>query len=402
MRKEVNIFMVSQIEEMTKEISYHLTEVLIPFWEKLKDEKSGGYYGFMDHDLKLDHKAVKGCILNSRILWFFSNAYTLLGEESLKEHAAHAYHFLKQAFWDREYGGVYWAVDYSGQPVDDTKHTYNMSFAIYALSSYYEASKDQEALSLAMDLFHTVETKCKDDFGYREAFDRQFREMDNVKLSGDGILAEKTMNTLLHVFEAYTELYRVSKEEEVRDSIMWILDLFAGKVYNPSKHRLEVFFDREMNTLADLHSLGHDIEAAWLIRRGVEVIGRKDYRQKMYPVTKDLVQEIYRHLSKEGGLAEEDGTKKSYVWWVQAETVVGFWDGWELERQKTEYLNAAYQTWKFILKYIWDSREGGEWHAEVKKDGSPIDKPEVEPWKCPYHNGRMCFELIKRSRKTAL
>lgn len=341
--------MVSQIEEMTKEISYHLREVLIPFWEKLKDEESGGYYGFMDHDLKLDRKAVKGCILNSRILWFFSNAYTLLGEESLKEHAAHAYHFLKQAFWDRKYNGVYWAVDYSGQPVDDTKHTYNMSFAIYALSSYYEASKDQEALLLAMDLFHTVETKCKDDFGYREAFDRQFREMDNEKLSGDGILAEKTMNTL-----------------------------------------------------ADLHSLGHDIEAAWLIRRGVEVIGQEGYRQKMYPVTKDLVQEIYRHLSTEGGLAEEDGTKKSYVWWVQAETVVGFWDGWELERQKPEYLNAAYQTWKFILKYIWDSREGGEWHAEVKKDGSPIDKPEVEPWKCPYHNGRMCFELIKRSRKTAL
>ncbi len=396
------MFMVSQMEELTKEVSCHLKEVIIPFWEKLKDEKLGGYYGFMDRDLQVDQKAVKGCILNSRILWFFSNAYTLLGEESLKSYASHAYQFLKQAFWDQTNGGVYWAVDYSGQPVDETKHTYNIAFAIYGLSSYYEASKDQEALALAKNLFHTVETRCKDDFGYREAFDMQFREVGNEKLSENGILAKKTMNTLLHVFEAYTELYRVSGEKEVKDRIMWILDLFARKVYNPSKHRLEVFFDGEMNTLMDLHSLGHDIEAAWLIRRGVEVIGGEGYREKMYPITKDLVQEVYRHLSEGGGLGEEvedNGTKRNYVWWVQAETVVGFWDGWEMDDRKAEYWDAAYQTWKFILNKIWDRREGGEWHSEVWQDGSPIGKPEVEPWKCPYHNGRMCFELMKRSRK---
>lgn len=393
------MFMVNQMEEMTREVSCHLKEVIIPFWVKLKDEKLGGYYGFMDQDLQVNKEAVKGCILNSRILWFFSNAYTLLGGEELKSCASHAYQFLKQAFWDRTNGGVYWAVDCKGQPADETKHTYNIAFAIYGLSSYYEASKDQEALLLAMELFHTIETKCKDDFGYREAFDRQFREIGNEKLSENGVLAKKTYNTLLHVLEAYTELYRVSGEAEVKCSIKWILDLFAHKVYHPSKHRLEVFFDREMNTLADLHSLGHDIESAWLIGRGVEVIGGEGYREKMYPITKDLVQEVYRHLSEGGGLSEGDGEKRSYVWWVQAETVVGFWDGWEMNDQKNEYWDAAYRTWKFILNYLWDRREGGEWHSEVWEDGSSIGKPEVEPWKCPYHNGRMCFEVIKRSRK---
>lgn len=397
--------MENRIKEMVNEVTHHLENVVIPFWEKLKDEEQGGYYGFMDYGLKVDREAVKGCILNSRILWFFSNAYTLLGEESLKEYAFHAYQFLRQAFWDKTYGGVYWAVDCSGQPADETKHTYNMAFAIYGLSSYYEASKDQEALLLAMDLFHTVEGKCKDGFGYKEAFDRQFREVDNEKLSENGILAKKTMNTLLHVFEAYTELYRVSGEKEVKDRVTWIMDLFARKVYNPSKHRLEVFFDDEMGTLMDLHSLGHDIEAAWLIGRGVEVIGGEGYQEKMYPITKDLVQEVYRHLSERGGLAdgaEDDAAGKRYVWWVQAETVVGFWDGWESDGRRPEYLNAACQTWELILKYIWDKREGGEWYAEVDGKGRPVCKPLVEPWKCPYHNGRMCFELIKRIRKELL
>lgn len=393
--------MKNEMKEMVKEVAWHLENVVIPFWKKLKDEVQGGYYGFMDYGLEVDHKACKGCILNSRILWFFSNAYTLLKEESLKEYASHAYDFLKNAFGDKSFGGVYWSVSFDGKPLDETKHTYNLAFAVYALSSYYEASQNQEALSLAMELYHIIEEKCRDDFGYREAFDREFRETDNEKLSENGILAKKTMNTLLHVFEAYTELYRVSGIEEVRRSIRWILDLFANKVYRPEKHRLEVFFDNEMNTLLDLHSLGHDIEAAWLIDRGVEVIGEEIYKEKMYPVTRDLTQEIYRHLGENGALADdgENGTlEKRYVWWVQAETVVGFLNGWERNGYSQQYFNAAQQAWKFIMEKIWDKRQGGEWHAEVGEDGSAVCKPVVDPWKCPYHNGRMCFEVIKRGR----
>ena len=157
-----------------------------------------------------------------------------------------------------------------------TKHTYNQAFSIYALSSYYDASGDPEALETAMKLFELIENKCRDEIGYLEAFDRNFNLVDNDKLSENGVMADKTMNTLLHVFEAYTELYRVTKNSEVKAKLAWILDTFADKVYNPKLHRQEVFFDKYMNSIIDLHSYGHDIETAWLIDRGVEVLGEEN------------------------------------------------------------------------------------------------------------------------------
>ncbi len=259
-----------------KEISRHLKEDLIPFWEGLKDGEYGGYYGWLGYDLKLDQKSEKGCILNSRILWFFSSACRLLGWENLKADAEHAYRFLRECCLDGEYGGIYWSLTYDGQVKDDTKHTYNQAFAIYALSSYYEMSKDPEALALARSLFRLIEEKCRDEYGYLEAFDRRFQPADNEKLSENGVV---------------------------------------------------------------------------------------------------------------------DTTR---VWWVQAEAIVGFVNGWEKNPERTEYLEAAERIWNYICDKVIDKRNGSEWFWAVDKDGDPLEKPIVEPWKCPYHNGRMCMEVIRR------
>ena len=385
---------------MKDEIKEHLLGTIIPFWKALRDREYGGYYGFMDQDLKVEKKAVKGCILNSRILWFFSNAYTLLRDESLLDEARHGFDFMKKHCMDRENGGIFWSVTFEGRPEDETKHTYNQAFAIYALSSYYEASGDKEALSMAKELFHIIEEKCTDGIGYREAFDRKFQEIENDKLSENGIIAQRTMNSLLHVIEAYTELYRAAGMAEVKERLMWILDTFAEKVYNPELHRQEVFFDTEMNSLIDLHSYGHDIEAAWLIDRGVEILGEEKYEEKMTPITKDLTRQIYEKAFDGHSLANEceKGVVDSRrIWWVQAETVVGFLNGWQKEPGKREYLDAAQNQWEFIENYVIDKREGSEWFHEVTQEGVPYrGGPIVEPWKCPYHNGRMCLEVIKR------
>lgn len=388
---------------MVNEVKNHLLGTIIPFWKALKDEEFGGYYGWMDYDLKLDKKAVKGCILNSRIMWFFSNAYTLLKDESLLEEAKHGFSFMKEHCMDKENGGIFWSIRYNGEPEDTTKHTYNQAFAIYALSSYYEASRDEEALSMAKELFHIIEERCTDEIGYKEAFDKEFKEIENDKLSENGVIAQKTMNTLLHVFEAYTELYRVAKLPEVKERLIWIMDTFAEKVYNPELHRQEVFFDADMNSILDLHSYGHDIETAWLIDRGVEVLGEKKYEEKMTPITKELTAQIYKVAFDGHSLANEceKGVVNTHrIWWVQAETVVGFLNGFEKNPDKPEYLEAAQNTWEFIKKYVVDKRPGSEWFWEVDPDGVPYpERPIVEPWKCPYHNGRMCFEVIKRSGK---
>ena len=385
---------------MLEEVKAHLLNDIIPFWKNLRDDEFGGYYGYMDYNLKLDKKAVKGCILNSRITWFFANAYTLLKDESLLEEAKHGFAFMKEHCMDKENGGIFWSMKYDGTPEDTTKHTYNQAFSIYALSSYYEATHDEEALVMAKELFHIIETKCTDEIGYKEAFDKEFHEVENDKLSENGVIAEKTMNTLLHVFEAYTELYRVAKLPEVKERLEWIMDTFADKVYNPERHRQEVFFDRNMNTILDLHSYGHDIETAWLMDRGVEVLDEKKYEEKMTPITKDLTAEIYKVAFDGHSLANEceKGVVNVHrIWWVQAETVIGFLNGWQKDPSRTEYLEAAKSEWQFIKDHVMDKRQGSEWFWEVDPSGKPYEgRPIVEPWKCPYHNGRMCFEVIRR------
>lgn len=387
-----------------EEIKEHLTKDLIPFWQSLEDKENGGYYGYMSYDLQIDKQAVKGCILNSRILWFFSNAYLLLGEERLLENAKHAFLFLKEHCVDRECGGVYWSLDFQGKPEDTTKHTYNQAFAIYALSSYYDASKDEEALELAKALYEIIETRCKDEYGYLEAFTKDFKPEENDKLSENGVIAEKTMNTLLHVFEAYTELYRVTKEESVADQIRFMMDIIADKVYNKELGRQEVFFDRTWNSLIDLYSFGHDIETAWLVDRGLEVLGDEEYTKKLSSITKQITKNIYERAYVDHSLvneAENGVVDTTRVWWVQAETVVGFMNGYQKMPEHPEYLEAAKDVWSYIQNYLIDKRKGSEWFWALDENRKPLEKPIVEPWKCPYHNGRMCFEVIRRMQNVA-
>jgi mannobiose 2-epimerase len=389
--------------QFKSEVDNHLKNDIIPFWKSLRDNEYGGYYGYMGYGLNLDKKAVKGCILNSRITWFFANAYTLLRDESLLDEARHGFDFLKNHCWDNKNGGVYWSLNYDGTPNETIKHTYNQAFSIYALSSYYEASGDRGALDMAYKLYDLIENKMRDELGYKEAFDEGFNEIDNDKLSENGVMAQKTMNTLLHVFEAYTELYRVDRNEKIASKIKWIMDIIADKVYNPKLHRQEVFFDDKWNSIIDLHSYGHDIETAWLVDRSTDILGDAIYSEKMSKITKDLTNQIYSVAFDGSSLANEceRGVVNEWrIWWVQAETIVGFLNGYE-RTGRDEYLEAVLNEWKFIKEHVIDKRDGykagREWYWRVSKEGVPDEtQPIVEPWKCPYHDGRMCFEVIRR------
>lgn len=384
---------------LVHEVRRELTDRIIPFWKRLRDDEHGGYYGYMDFDLKVDKEYEKGCILNSRILWFFANAYMTLKDKSLLAEAAHAYSFMRDCCEDKEYGGVFWSVTYDGLPLDTTKHIYNQAFAIYALSSYYAASNDSSALEFAMSLFEKIETIGTDSYGYLESFNRKWELEDNDKLSENGLLADKTMNTLLHVLEAYTELYRVNKDEKVRSALVKILDAFRNQVYNEKTNRLEVFFDEKMNTISDLYSYGHDIEASWLLDRAATVLSDDKIKADTNAYTNKLVAEVYKEALSDGAMNNEcfkgvvDTTR---VWWVQAEAMVGFYNCYEKTGEE-KYKDITEQLWDYIKNYIIDKREGSEWFWDLDKDNNPVSrKPIVEPWKCPYHNGRMCMEIIRR------
>lgn len=384
---------------LAHEVRKELTDRIIPFWKQLRDDEHGGYYGYMDFDLNVDKCYEKGCILNSRILWFFSNAYMTLKDKTLLSEADHAYRFMRDCCEDKEFGGVFWSVSYEGKPLDTTKHIYNQAFAIYALSSYYAASNDGGALEFAMDLFEKIETIGTDSYGYLESFNRKWELEDNDKLSENGLLADKTMNTLLHVLEAYTELYRVNKDKKVKAALVKILDAFRNQVYNEKTNRLEVFFDEKMNTISDLYSYGHDIEASWLLDRACAVLSDEKITAKTHEYTNALVAEVYKEALDNGAMNNEcfkgvvDTTR---VWWVQAEAMVGFYNCYEKTGEE-KYKDITEQLWEYIKKYIIDKRAGSEWFWDLDKDGNPVSKkPIVEPWKCPYHNGRMCMEIIRR------
>ncbi len=388
--------------ELGRETRTELMQRIVPFWKKLRDDEHGGYYGYMDFDLQVDKEYEKGCILNSRILWFFSNAYLTLKEKELLDEADHAYLFMKNCCKDPENGGVFWSVTYDGKVADSTKHTYNQAFAIYALSSYYDASGKEEALEFARELFRIIESTCTDDYGYLESFTGDWKPEENDKLSENGLMADKTMNTLLHVLEAYTELYRVAPSKEVEQALKKILREFQSKVYNEETHRLEVFFDEKMKTISDLYSYGHDIEASWLLDRAAEVLKDQKISDETNAYTTQIAAEVYEQALQNGAMNNEcfhGVVDTARVWWVQAEAMVGFYNCYEKTGEE-KYLRITEDLWKYIKDYIIDKREGSEWFWDLNIDGKPESKkPIVEPWKCPYHNGRMCMEMIRRTAK---
>lgn len=382
-----------------EEVKNELVNHIIPFWNNLRDDEKGGFYGFMSHDLKLDKSAPKGVILHSRILWFYSNCYLTLRDEKCLENARHCYEFMTKYCVDRENGGVYWLMNADGTVSDSMKHTYCQAFFVYALASYYDASGDPGALKLAMEVFDTIEEKCTDDVAYLEAMSADWKLIPNDALSENGLMADKTMNTTLHLLEAYTELYRVHKDERVLSRIKFLIGLFLDKIFYADEDRLLVFFDRELNVIGDIHSYGHDIEATWLLDRACEVIGDKELTEKVSAMNKRIVANIAKLAYENNSInneRENDKISKIRVWWVQAESVVGFLNAYQ-KYGVEKYREMSENIWGYIKAELIDKREGGEWLSQIEEDKRPTIKPMVDPWKCPYHNGRMCLEVLKRS-----
>lgn len=383
------------ISEVRNELENHIA----PFWAALRDDENGGFYGYMSYGLELDKKADKGVILHSRILWFFSRCCMVLGEEKYKDLAFHAFEYVKNHCIDYENGGVYWMTDYKGAPSDTMKHTYNIAFAIYALSAYYRALGDKFALQLAYKLFDDIERNTLDEYGYREAFTIDWKLVPNDALSENGLMADKTMNTVLHLIEAYTELYKADKNERVGQRLRWLLDLAKDKIFDPERNALKVFFDTKFDVIGDIHSYGHDIEATWLTDLACDTLGDeeviKDWTARDLLISNNILNIAF----EDGALnneRENDKINRTRIWWVQAETVVGFTNAYQHSGDK-KFLDAARTVWENIKNYVIDKREGGEWYSEVSFDHIPDSRKEtVGPWKCPYHNGRMCLEIISR------
>lgn len=382
-----------------QEIEQELVTHILPFWMRMQDQEHGGFYGLIDYELHVHKQADKGSIALSRFLWSFSAAYRITKDKDYLNSAHHAYHFLMNKMMDPEYDGVYWSVDYQGNPTDTRKHVYAQSFAVYALSEYYRVTQNEEALSTAVRLYHLIEKigYFPERTAYGEEFNREWVEQSNEQLSENGVIADITMNTHLHVLEAYTNLYRIYPVAALKERIVNLLTIFYEKIYDPSTHYLGVFFDKSWNRLLDLTSYGHDIEASWLLDEAIKVIELED--DKLHQMVINIAYNIGQHaVLPDGSLAnekEDDHIDESKIWWVQVEAMIGFVNAYEHTKDDL-FRKLALNMWDYVKQHLIDTREGGEWFWAVQPNGQPLQREIGGPWKAAYHNSRFCMEIMER------
>jgi len=390
------------------EMEEELTSILSWWTEKMVDKTNGGFYGKIDGHNQLRPNADKGVILNTRILWSFSAAAILTKKSEHKNIAQRAFEYLEKHFIDNKNGGLFWMLDFKGNPIQTKKQIYAQAFGIYGFSEYYHLTKNKKAIELAIQLFEAIENYSfdKNHGGYFEAFTENWQPIEDLRLSEKDANEAKTMNTHLHILEAYTNLYLVFPSIKVGKALRGLIECFleqfiVEKPY-PSgsqfKH-LHLFFDEKWNSKSNAISYGHDIECSWLLQEAAEVLDDDLLLQKVKLVALEMAEvTLGNGFDESGGIMyERENTHfdKEKHWWVQAEAVVGFFNAYEISKEE-KFLDASLQCWNFIKKYILD-KENGEWVWSIFPDGKINQKEDkVGAWKAPYHNGRMGLEILKR------
>ena len=378
-------------------------ENILPYWMfKTTDPVNGGFYGVVSRKGRVENDASRTLVINARILWTFSEAYRLFNKEKYLYTATRAYHYLLDHFKDNKKGGFFWKNSHTGEVTDSSKHIYAQAFCIYGLSSYYQASGKTEALDEAKDMFKQIEKHAYDihQGGYTEGFSAQWEETGYLIVGGNNLGAEKSMNTHLHIMEAYTALYRIWKDERLKHRLQDLIRLFMQKIVNSENHHFHMYFNKDFRVVSNAISYGHDIEGSWLLAEAAEVLGDEELEVSINKLSIQMARVVLNDaLNDNGSLiyeAHPNGkTITDVSWWAQAETVVGFYNAYQLTGEEV-FKEAAIDAWQFAKQYLVD-QQYGDWFKTVKQNGEPyMNQVKVGPWKGPYHNSRMCFEMIRR------
>lgn len=392
--------------DLRQRIEAELRGNILPFWiAHTPDEEHGGFYGALTNDLVVHNDAPRLAVLTARILWTYSTAYRLYHAEAYLTMARRAYDYLTQKFWDHEYGGVYWTLDQHGCPLNDRKHIYAQAFAIYGLAEFYRAAGEPHSLALAQRLFDLIETHSFDPIygGNVECRARTWGALDDMRLSNREINSRKSMNTLLHLMEAYTNLLRVWPDEELQAKQRGLIEIFLQHIIDSQTHHFKLFFDDAWHSLDDHLSPGHDIEGSWLLAEAAEVLGDEDLLARAQAVAVQMADAVIPYLDDDGAIVYEATLRgiESYDkhWWVQAEGMVGFYNAFQLTG-RADFAQIADRLWQLIETRFVD-RVHGDWFKVLDRNGVPVlPHYKAGPWECPYHHARACFEMLTRLPKS--
>ena len=390
-----------KLQELKKQFENELTDNILNYWVKeVFDTKRKTFFGRITNDGQKFQDAPLSAVFTTRVLWTFSAAHRFYPTAIYKKMADEAFRILIETFWDNENGGIYWSVFPDGRPEDTKKQFYAEAFFIYALSEYWLAFKDEKAKQMAISMFMLMEKYAFDpEFGgYIEANTADWKETTDQRLSPKDLDVKKSMNTHLHILEAYTNLYRIHKVEEVEKKVEHLLRVFLDKILDKETGHLILFFDKDWTVRSEIDSYGHDIEATWLMHEAAEVLDKKEIIEEVEHVAIKMSEvAIKEGLAPHGGMYYEKAEghlQEQFDWWPQAEAVVGFFNTWQITNED-KYLEYAKNSWKFIQDNIVDKKKG-EWFWGVDSNLNPLKTDKVSPWKAPYHNGRMCMEMIRR------
>ena len=395
--------MATSLIQLKSEVHNELIQNILPFWSgRMIDEENGGFYGRINGNGRIINDAGKGGILNARILWTFSSAYLQEKNPLYMEMANRVKEYILNNFFDPEFGGTYWCLSNEGKPVDTKKQIYSQAFFIYAFTEHYKATGEESSLKTAIGLFRIIEKQSFDTElnGYFEAYSRDWILLEDLRLSEKDANEKKTMNSHLHILEAYTNLFHVWKDDLLKTQLHNLIVIFIEKIVNQQTRHLDLFFDENWKSRSEIVSYGHDIEASWLIDEAARILGDPDLLTKVQDICIGIANAACEGLQFDGSLYYELDKAKGHLdkdrhWWVQAEAVVGFMNAFELT-EDPEWLNRALKCWTFISEKLVD-RVNGEWFWSVSDAGiQNLSGDKAGFWKCPYHNSRMCMELNKR------
>jgi len=389
--------------EFQRQLHEELTGNILPFWiEHTLDQSNGGFYGALTNALHVLNDVPRSAVLCGRILWSYSRAYRQLGESEYLAMARRAYHYLTQVFWDAEFGGVYWSVDRDGCPLDPRKHSYAQAFAIYALAEYALAVGEPQILPWAQTMFERLERHAYDpqQGGYIEGCGRQWQALADARLSEKEPACRKSMNTLLHIMEAYTNLLRARPHPQIESRLQELIEIFLKRVIDPQNGHFRLFFNDDWSVIPGLISYGHEIEGSWLLVEAAEALNQPELLDKARRAALGLAESVYNLGRDQDGSIFYEGSPNGIAdsdkhWWVQAEGMVGFYNAYQLSAEK-KYALAAEQCWQFIEAHLVD-RVYGEWYKVTDRQGTPYpERYKTGPWECPYHQSRAILEMMRR------